>query len=88
MGLEAEEDGLLLHATTQTSEPREGGSEIALRIAYVDTGAYPRCGALLLPCEGAGPTAERLAALSERFQDAAPLTTVLAKVCSSPCCLV
>lgn len=49
-----------------------------ISIMYVEAANYPKCGALVLSDDG--NYAEKLSSISERFQDSAPLSAVLAKV--------
>ena len=61
----------------------EIGSKIRLSIVYTDADSYPASGALLL-CEDS--TYEgKIAALAERFQDKAPLGSILSKVLIRSC---
>jgi len=55
----------------------ETGARSTVTVVYSDPGAYPGSSALVMAEGGAG---ERLEGLSEKFQDRAPLTSVLAKV--------
>ncbi|KAI8463576.1 MAG: hypothetical protein J3K34DRAFT_462370 [Monoraphidium minutum] len=62
--------------------PDAGGERLAATVVYADPGAYPACGALIM-VDGGGGARERLEALSERFQDRAPITLVLSKICDA-----
>ncbi len=66
-----------------------GQGQQRITITYMEPSEYPRSGVLVL-AEGDDKLAEKLARISERFHECAPLTAVLAKVgvfCLLPCML-
>jgi hypothetical protein len=69
-----------------TLRPSSADNQVTLQLLFFEPSEYPRSGVLVQVDEGASSgcppgAADKLAGLSERFQDGGQLSAIIAKVC-------